>query len=374
MRSWLSLSIAIVLPFSVFCVQGQSTRSLDVGDDGPATKATLLGPTGLAIDESNLYIVESSGKRVRHVNLKTGIITTAAGGDTQCLEWKTETPPPPGCLGWPQRVAVDSDGHVFVTDQWTPRVIKLGAKSDTFRTVVGENPIPTSDSVQTQRAQLQWPAGIAVDPTGGLFFVDHTAQRIYRFGLQDGSLNAIAGNGNKGFKGDGEPGSRAEFRYPDGLARDRYGNLLIADYANCRIRRIDARTAIATTLIGTEKGGSTCEGREEGWEGLDTPTDVTVDGNGNVFFVLPYRCRVQRFDAMTGAIATIAGNGESGLSGDGGPATGARLHFPEGIALDKSGNLYISDTRNNRVRRVNLKTGIITTIAGNGPVSPDQIL
>jgi sugar lactone lactonase YvrE len=123
-----------------------------------------------------------------------------------------------------------------------------------------------------------------------------------------------------------------------------------------------------------EKGGSTCEGRREGWEGLDTPTDVTVDENGNVFFVLPYRCRVQRFDAMTGAITTVAGNGESGLSGDGGPATGARLHIPEGIALDKSGNLYISDTQNNRVRRVNLKTGIITTIAGNGPVSTDQIL
>jgi sugar lactone lactonase YvrE len=374
MRSWLSLSIAIVLPFSVFCLHGQSTRSLGVGDGGPASNATLFGPTGLTVDKYNLYIVESSGKRVRRVNLKTGIITTVAGGDTQCLEWKTETPPPPGCLGWPQRVAVDSDGHVFVTDQWTPRVIKLGAKSDTFRTVVGENPIPTSDSVQTQRAQLSWPAGIAVDPAGGLFFADHTAQRVYRFGLKDGSLKTIAGTGNKGFKGDGEPGSRAEFRFPEGLARDGNGNLFIADYANCRIQRIDARTGIATTLTGTEKGGSTCEGREDGWEGPDTPTDVAVDQNGNVFFVLPWRGRVQRFDSLTGGITTVAGNGESGFSGDGGPATGARLHIPKGIALDKSGNLYISDTENNRVRRVNLKTGIITTIAGNGPVSVDLIL
>jgi len=372
MRPWLILSIAIVIPFSVFFAQGQSKEDEGIGDGGPASNATLFGPTGLTVDKNNLYIVESSGKRVRRVNLKTGIITTVAGGDTQCLEWKTETPPPPGCLGGPQRVAVDSDGRVFVTDNWSPRVIELGAKSDTFRTVVGENPIPTSDSVQTQRAQLSWPAGIAVDPAGGLFFVDHTAQRVYRFGLKDGSLKTIAGTGNKGFKGDGEPGSRAEFRFPDGLARDRTGNLFIADYANCRIQRIDAKTGIATTLTGTEKGGSTCEGREVG--GLDAPTDVAVDQNGNVFFVLPWRCRVQRFDVLTGAMATVSGNGESGLSGDGGPATGARLHVPEGIALDKSGNLYISDTGNNRIRRVNLTTGIITSFAGNGPVSKDPVL
>ncbi|HTB93148.1 MAG TPA: hypothetical protein VK728_09980 [Candidatus Sulfotelmatobacter sp.] len=373
MRPWLILGIASVISFGVFFAQGHSKEYQGIGDGGPASNATLFGPTGLTVDKNNLYIVESSGKRVRRVNLKTGIITTVAGGGTQCLEWKTETPPPPGCLGWPQRVAVDSDGRVFVTDQWAPRVIKLGAKSDTFRTVVGENPIPISDSVQTQRAQLSWPAGIAVDPTGGLFFVDHTAQRVFRFGLMDGSLKTIAGTGNKGFKGDGEPGSRAEFRFPEGLARDRNGNLFIADYANCRIQRIDASTGIATTLTGTEKGGSTCEGREDGWEGLDTPTDVAVDQNGNIFFVLPWRGRVQQFDSMTGGITTVAGNGESGLSGDGGPATGARLHFPKGIALDQSGNLYISDTENNRVRRVNLKTGIITTIAGNGPVSGDQI-
>jgi DNA-binding beta-propeller fold protein YncE len=200
MRPWLILGIASVIPFGVFFAHGHSKKYQGIGDGGPASNATLFGPTGLTVDKNNLYIVESSGKRVRRVNLKTGIITTVAGGGTQCLEWKTETPPPPGCLGWPQRIAVDSDGRVFVTDNWSPRVIELGTKSDTFRTVVGENAIPISDSVQTQRAQLQWPAGIAVDPTGGLFFVDHTAQRIYRFGLQDGSLNAIAGTGNKGSK------------------------------------------------------------------------------------------------------------------------------------------------------------------------------
>jgi len=315
------------------------------------------------------------GWRVRRVDLLTGVITTVAGGGTQCLEWETieTSDPPPGCLGYPQRVAVDSDGRVFVTDEWPPRVIKLGAKSDTFSTVVDQSPI-LSSSGETQSSPLFWPAGIAVDPEGGLFLVDHTAQRVFRLGLQDRSLKTIAGTGNKGFRGNGGPAKEAEFRFPKGLARDNKGNLFIADSDNCRIQRVDGRTGIATTLTGTEKGGSTCEGTREGWEGLDTPTDVTVDENGNVFFVLPYRCRVQRFDAMTGAITTVAGNGESGLSGDGGPATGARLHIPEAIALDKSGNLYISDTKNNRVRRVNLKTGIITTIVGNGPVSFDAIL
>jgi DNA-binding beta-propeller fold protein YncE len=373
MRPWL-LSMAIVIPFGVFFAQGHSKESQGIGDGGPASNATLLGPTGLTVDKNNLYIVE--GWRVRRVDLKTGVITTVAGGGTQCLEWETTetTAPPPGCLGGPERVAVDSDGRVFVTDKWPPRVIKLGAKSDTFSTVVGENPNLSSDSGRTESAKVRWPAGIAIDPSGGLFFVSHTGHSVYRFSLRDRLLETIAGTGSEGFEGDGGPAKKAEFRFPEGLARDKKGNLFIADSGNCRIQRIDARTGIATTLTGTEKGGSTCEGREEGWEGLDLPTDVTVDESGNVFFVLPYRCRVQRFDAMTGAITTVAGNGESGLSGDGGPATEARLHIPEGIALDRSGNLYISDTQNNRVRRVNLKTGIITTIAGNGPVSPDLIL
>jgi len=371
MRSWLNLSIAMVLPFGTLCVHGQSTRSLSVGDGGPAIKATLLDPTGLALDENNLYIVESSGRRVRRVNLKTGIITTIAGGGGQCIE--SEISSRHGCLGWPQRVAVDSHGSVYVTDQQTVQVIKVGADSDSFTTVVDENPNLSSDSGHGEKAHLKWPAGIAVDPSGGLFFADHTAHTVYRFGLHDHLLEIIAGTGTKGFEGNGGPGKKAEFRFPQGIVRDKRGNLFIADYGNCRIQRVDNRTGIVTTVTGTEKGGSTCEGLSDYDAPSDVPMDVAVDQNGNVFLVL-LGGRVQRFDVLTGTITTVAGNGEWGFSGDGGPATGASLHRPEGIALDKSGNLYISDTGNNRIRRVNLKTGIITTIAGNGPASVDPIL
>jgi sugar lactone lactonase YvrE len=367
---WLSLGTAVALCFSVLCLRAQSTQSRGIADGGPATKATLLGPTGLAVDESNLYIVESGRRRIRRVNLKTGIITTVAGGGSRCLE-EGNTSPRPGCLGSPQRVAVDHFGNVYVTDEDDGRVIKVNVEVHSF-TVVAAGKIKLShDSGYEKTAELEWPAGIAIDPSGGLFFADKATHTIYRLALHPNSLGIILGTGGQGFKGDGGPSKDAELRFPDGLARDEQENLFVADSDNCRIQRIDGKTGIVTTLAGTEEGGSTCEQLPPAGATREKPTDVAVGQNGTVFFLQTDRDRVRRFDTLTGSVSTVAGNGESGFSGDGGLATAAALHHPEGIAIDKDGNLYISDTHNNRVRRVDVKTGTITTIAGKGPVSPD---
>jgi trimeric autotransporter adhesin len=372
-RFWLSLGFAIIMLSVVFCLHAESVLSRGIGDGGPATRATLFGPTGLAVDENNLYIVESMGKRVRRVNLKTGVITTIAGGGNQCPN--EEYPlARSGCLGYPQRVAVDSHGNIYVTDEVSEGVIKVGIEAHSFSTVVAENVTLSSDSTFGKTVKLQWPVGIAIDPSGALFFDDYTVHTIYRWVLDDNSLEVVAGTGKEGFKGNGGPAKGAEFRFPEGLARDKNGNLFVADYGNCRIQRIDSKTGIVTTVTGTEESGSSCESLPDSGATLDQPTDVDVDQDGNVFFVQPWRGRVRRVDASTGSVSTVAGNGESGFSGDGGPATEAQFHNPEGIAVDKTGKLYISDSDNGRVRRVDMKTGTITTVAGKGPVLPDLIL
>jgi len=373
MRFWLSLSIGTIILSGVFHPHRELSRSRGIGDGGPATNATLLDPTGLALDEENLYIVESMAKRLRRVNLKTGIITTIAGGGRQC-SGEEYTSPKPGCFGFPQRVAVDSLGDVYVTDEDIAGIVKIDARAHSFSTVVaGDVKLFSGPSLETVK-ELEWPAGITIDPSGFLFFDDHTAHTIYRLAFRDHSLEIVAGTGRKGFKGDGGTAKEAEFRFPDGIARDETGDLFIADYGNCRIQRIDGRTGIITTVAGTEEDGSTCDQQPDGWQPLDEPTDVGMDRTGYIYFVQPWRQRVQRVEVSTGSKTTVAGNGESGFSGDGGPATGARLHCPWGIAVDKQGNIYISDSQNNRVRVVDVRTGKISTVAGKGPVSPDVIL
>lgn len=356
MRLWLGLGIAIIVVFAVLC-RGAGTVWSKVADDGgPATRATLYGPMGLALDENYLYIVESMGRRVRRVNLKTGVIMTIAGGDPRCVQ-KENASPKSGCLGYPQRVAVDSHGDVYVTDEDIPGIIKVGANAHTFSIVAAGSVNLFSDSGK-KKARLEWPDGIVVDGLAGLFFNDVTGQFVYRWAFHGDSVEIVAGTGNRGSRGDGGPAREAEFYFPEGLAKDEAGNLFVADNYNCRIQRIDSRTGIVTTIAEMD----------------DEPTDVAVDQNGNVFFVETWRNRVQRIDATTGKITTVAGDGESGFSGDGGPATKARLHFPKGIAVDKSGNLYISDSSNGRVRRVDARSGTIATIAGKGPILPDVIL
>ena len=374
MDSKLGLSIAIVFLSIVFCSGGETPRNLANGDGGPARKATLRGPTGLALDEGSLYVVESIGKRVRRVDLATGIITTIGGGGRHCLKNDEDASPKPGCFGWPQRIAVDSLGNVYITDAFIEGIVKVDAKSHSFSILMAGTIQLASDSARGKTAKLEWPAGIAVDLSRGLFFDDYTAHTVYRLAFGDDALQVVAGTGQEGFKGDAGPARDAEFRFPEGLARDKNGNLLIADYGNCRIQRVDSRTGIVTTLTGTEDGGTTCERLGDSGATSDQPTDVGLDQKGNVFFVQPWRDQVSMLDAATGTITAVAGDGTTGFSGDGGPATKAKLHEPEGVVVDKKGNLYIADYGNGRVRRVDLKTGIITTIAGEGPILREVIL
>src|SRR5438445_557628 len=178
------------------------------------------------------------------------------------------------------------------------------------------------------------------------------------------SINTVAGNGFSGFAGDGGAATSASLNFPEGAALDTRGNLYIADYDNHRIRKVAAATGIITTVAGNGSPGFAGDGGAATSASLFRPTGVALDASGNLYVADQDNYRVRKVAAATGIITTVAGNGSPTFAGDGGAATSASLNSPTGVALDASGNLYIADTGNHRIRKVAATTGVITTVAG----------
>lgn len=182
--------------------------------------------------------------------------------------------------------------------------------------------------------------------------------------LAQGIITTIAGNGITQYIGDGWPATNYSLAYPVGICVDHNGNLYEADYAVSRIRKWYNDTL--WTFAGTGVGGYTGDGGLATAANLKEPTDVFADLDGNLFITEEYNNVVRRIDAGTGIITTICGNGGGGFAGDGGPATAAHMEQPQSLCLDKYGNIYIADRGNQRIRKVNISSGVVTTYAGNG--------
>ena len=182
-------------------------------------------------------------------------------------------------------------------------------------------------------------------------------------------ISAVAGTGQRGYSGDGGPASRAQINNPYGIAIGADGALYICDTDNHVVRKV-SRDGTITTVAGNGKRGYSGDGQKATEASLNEPYELRFDRHGNLYVVERMNHVVRFVDARTGLIRTVAGNGKAGFSGDGGPAVSASLHEPHSIQLDQKGNLYICDIRNHRIRRVNLKSGIITTFAGTGERAP----
>jgi sugar lactone lactonase YvrE len=205
---------------------------------------------------------------------------------------------------------------------------------------------------------------VALDAAGKLLIADYYNNRIRRVDVTTGIITTAAGNGTAGFSGDGGPATSASLAYPGGVAVDAAGNLFIADYN--RIRRVDGTTGIITTVAGNGISGFGGDGGPATSASLDRPGGVTIDAAGNLLIADQFNHRIRRVDGTTGIITTVAGNGTPFFNGDGGPATSAALDYPAGVAIDAAGNLLIADRVSDRIRRVDGTTGIITTVAGGG--------
>lgn len=211
-------------------------------------------------------------------------------------------------------------------------------------------------------ASLADPVGVFVDSVGNMYVADTNNRRIRKVDTS-GTMTTVAGNGNFGFAGDGGLATGASLADPTGIFVDAQNNLFIADTNNQRIRKVDA-AGVITTIAGDGNAGFSGDGGPATSARLNFPTGVFVDAQGNVFFADRENHRIRKVDTL-GVISTVAGNGAFGSSGDGGPATSASLAFPSGIFVNTSGAVFIADRFNYKVRKVDT-LGVISTVAGNG--------
>ena len=337
------------------------------GDGGQASDASLNTPTGVALDvNDNLYIADSSNRRVRKVDASTGIISTVAGNG-ECCFGGDGGPATDAQFDLPTDVAVDTDDDLYIVDRFGHRIRKVDASTGIISTVAGNGECcfdgdggPATDAVFNQ------PIGIGLDASGNLYIADRFNHRIRKVDFLTGVIDTVAGNGCC-FGGDGGPATDAQMNQPTDVAFDGSGNLFIADRQNRRIRKVDTGGIITTVAGGGPIGpdGDQGDGGPATSAFLGAPVGVAVDSSGNLLISDTFHNRIRKVDASTEVITTFAGTIPPGFSGDGGAATSALLNSPQAVATDSVGNLFIADHGNFRVRKVDAG-GIMTTVAGNG--------
>jgi sugar lactone lactonase YvrE len=317
------------------------------GDGGIAINAELNNPYGIAVDASgNVYIADMSNNRIRKVDT-SGNISTFAGNGTggysgdgvAAVNTK---------LYYPYRVAVDVSGNVIIADYANHRIRKVNS-SGIITTIAGTGIQGYSgDGGQATSAQLSEPRAVAVDASGNVYIV--TGNRIRRVN-SSGIITTIAGTGGiGGYSGDGGLATNAELCMPEDVAVDASGNVYITDTWNNRIRKVNS-SGIITTIAGTGIIGYSGDGGAATAAKLFHPYGITVDVSGNIYIADAGNNRIRKVNSA-GIIATIAGTGTSGYSGDGGPAISAKFSGPGCIKITASGSIYIADLNNQRIRKL----------------------
>jgi len=268
-------------------------------------------------------------------------------------------------LDYPTGVAVDSAGNVYIADQWNSRIRRVDT-GGVITTIAGDGyGYYAGDDVPATETSLGYPFGVAVDSVGNTYIADLVNNRIRKVDTA-GIITTVAGSESydySDFIGDGGPATQAILWSPLSIAVDGSNNIYIADLGNNRIRKVDS-SGVISTVAGNGAYGFSGDGGPATEAMLNEPCGVSIDGAGNIYISDTGNYRIRKVDT-SGVISTIAGNGSNGFSGDGGPAVQAGLEYVYGTAVDSVGNIYISAPYSSRIRKINAM-GTITTVAGSG--------
>jgi sugar lactone lactonase YvrE len=334
------------LPVIITTVAGNGQDG-ESGDGGQATNAALYAGAVGVDNLGDFFIADSANDRVREVNA-SGLIATVAGNGT--IGFSGDGGAATNAqLYHPAAVAADSAGNLYIADEANDRIRQVAANG-VISTLAGNGTDGyAGDGAAATNASLSSPSGVAVDAAGNLYIADQDNQRIRQVGT-NGLIHTIAGNGTNGFSGDGGAAINASLSNPADVAVDGLGNIYIADSGNKRIRKVGLN-GIIITVAGSGNAGYYGDGGPATNAFFESPASVAVDAFGN-FFIADGTEHVREV-GLNGIISTVAGNAGRGFSGDGGPPTNAMLSEVYGLATDALGDLFIADTGNNRIRKIN---------------------
>ena len=344
---------AIVLTISAFAGSGEKGFA---GDGGPARAAKLDQPFDVAFDRAgNLHFSDTFNHRIRRVDAKTGDISTVAGNGKKGFGGDggkaTEA-----MLNEPYGVELDDHGNLFIVDRLNFCIRKVDAKTGTISTVAGTGGKSGygGDGGPADKAGFKEPNGLCLDRMGKIYVADVADQRVRVVDLKTGVIRTFAGNGTKKSAGDGGRLDDATFAGPRAVAFGPDECLYVVEREGNSVRRVNVAKGTIERFAGTGKKGYTGDGGKALEATFDGPKEIDIDKDGNVFVVDTENEAIRRIDAKTGVVATVAGKGRTktpGL-GDGGAATAATLGRPHGVAVGPDGAVYIADTNSHRIRVV----------------------
>ncbi len=314
---------------------------------GRADTAELNGPSGLAVDTSGyVYIADFGNNVIRKVNPR-GVISTIAGSGARGYSGDASTATL-AQLNGPSAVAVDALGNVYIADSGN-NVIRKVDTSGVITTIAGTGTAGyLGKRGPATSIELDDPSGVAVDASGNVYIADSNNSMVRKVNTS-GMMSTFAGNGNRGDYGNNCNAGSAELNSPRGIAVDASGNVYIAEELSQRIRKVNT-SGIISTIAGNGRSGYSGDGGSAVSAKLNTPLGVAVDAAGNIYIADVGNNRIRKVDT-SGIISTVAGNGTRGYSGDGDAASSAQLNSPRGVAVDASGNIYIADIGNDRIRK-----------------------
>jgi len=346
---------------------GNYTRGFS-GDGGLATAARLSYPKGIAADAAlNVYVADTGNSRIRRIAKSSGIISTIAGNGTEGYSGDNG----PACLASlssPRGVTTDLAGNIYIADTNNNCIRFVNVTNGYITTVAGRPPRAgySGNNTFATTALLSTPTTVVYDTSSDFLYIsDEGNRRIRLLNTPTGIIYDYVGNGSPYSAGNQIPASNAIFGSITGVVADLENNVYVADGGANIIRKIDANSGIITSAIGRGVGGFTGDGPALN-ASISTPRTMVADANNNIIFCDTNNHRIRKYISSSQALITIAGTGVAGFAGDTGYATTAQLNFPKALALDSAGNIFVGDSSNYRIRRIDAATGIITTYAGTG--------